>query len=109
MDQFQVSDHKKDRHRDRNDRCGIPVHETGTLYEYPNADRQTDGACDHTGNVFPDIYRMSDVNDEMACKCHEYAEPKAIENITWEIISQKADSEEGDEFFIDTQGKCLMG
>ncbi len=107
--QFHVSDHEEDRRRDRNDRSSVPVHKTGTPYEDKNAYRQADHTGDHTGDVFPDIYRMSDVDEEMTCEGHEYAEPKAVENIAREIICQKADAEEGNEFFIDPKGKCLMG
>jgi len=51
---------------------------------------------------------MSDVDEEMTCEGHEYAEPKAVEHIAREIICQKTYSKEGNEFFIDPKGKCLM-
>lgn len=52
---------------------------------------------------------MSDVNEEMACKCQKNTEPKAVKHIAGKIICQKTDSEEGDEFFVDAQGKSFMG
>ena len=49
---------------------------------------------------------MTDMDEEMASKRHKYAKPKTIENIIRKIVCQKTYSEEGDEFFVDGQGKA---
>lgn len=51
---------------------------------------------------------MTDMDEEMACQRHKYAKPKTIENIIRKIVCQKTYSEEGDEFFVDGQGKACV-
>ena len=51
---------------------------------------------------------MTDMDEEVTSKRHKYAKPKTIENIIRKIVCQKTYSEEGDELFVDGQGKACV-
>lgn len=105
MGNWEINDHHKNSGHNAYRCHSVKLQLHCTFYQYDNTHRQADNAGDKAGNIFSNVSRVADVDQEMSGKSKEDAKPQAIKYLTGEIIGQKADAEKRNELLIDCTGK----
>ena len=104
MCKFQVDHHQSNTKDDTDDRGCVKLNIRNALDQNDHTDWQANDARNQRRDIFPNINALRDMHYKVGCKGDHHGKPQGIQNLSGEVVCQKAHPEKGDEFLINS--KC---